>query len=987
MKKKTLFLAVIFAGTCFFLANRSLAATDVTESITAETIWNETGSPYLVYGTINVNAPLIINPGTIVKFQYYGIGPTGMLSVKNELNAVGTPEKPIIFTSMRNDVGGDDNHDGNASQAGKGDWYGVSIYNNSYNSKLEHVLISNATTGLKYQDYSSPNYRGLILRNSEIKDNEEGIKVYNTLPIIENNKIEKNKIGITAYTSKASRVPTFHNNTIEGNAISGLDARDVVSPKKVDAKHNWWGDAGGPANPATNGNRVLGSSVMLEPWLSQIPGVAPKKPVILVPGIGASVNWDYMLGGVFPDNWSLMSHTYDGIIEAFKEMDYEEGKNFFVCYYDWRNKNAVSAENYLKPIIDEALRESGAFSVNIVAHSMGGLVARSYIQSAGYENDVENLIMIGTPNKGSSDVYPVWEGGRIPNNWEGGALMRAYLHYIDIRKLTFSNHESVHQFIPSVKELLPVYNYLHPVDNPNLLYHWARLKEINEVLPGLNSQIGSLNERVKVISISGNNQATVNKIPFIKVPEENPLWLDGKPEPIDPARDDVAGDKRVLLSSSQIQSYFSKTFDFDHGEIVDQSENIVADLLGENLREIHPSPEIRDELAFWFASPVDVEIEAPNGKIINKDIENSPEKIPLAIYSGESKPDGFKFISIPKPIKGDYKIKLTGNGEGPFHGGSIYTSYENEIPDQESPVEGNISAGEEKKYKIEYNPENLEDPVGEIVLADTIPPTITGAATSQPNANGWYNSNVTVHFSASDAESEIESVTSDVTISTEGANQSATGTAIDKAGNSASFTVTGINIDKTSPVIKIVSPENKNYLNDNYALFFSSEINDPLSGVETSSTEKLLKNKLFEDEKLDLSLKNMGNYNYQVRAKDKAGNPGSAEMNFQITTDIDAIQNNINHYFDLGLIKKKIAKRYLAMRLAHLKSLSNLLEEAKNNRRLNAKAKEKLVQAVQKEINRQIGQITKRLNRRSGRWIDPKAAELLIESLSELKKL
>ena len=37
------------------------------------------------------------------------------------------------------------------------------------------------------------------------------------------------------------------------------------------------------------------------------------------------------------------------------------------------------------------------------------------------------------------------------------------------------------------------------------------------------------------------------------------------------------------------------------------------------------------------------------------------------------------------------------------------------------------------------------------VKIDKTPPTITAAATSDPNGAGWYNHNVTVHFSCDDS--------------------------------------------------------------------------------------------------------------------------------------------------------------------------------------------------------------------------------------------
>src|SRR5204863_4219170 len=67
-----------------------------------------------------------------------------------------------------------------------------------------------------------------------------------------------------------------------------------------------------------------------------------------------------------------------------------------------------------------------------------------------------------------------------------------------------------------------------------------------------------------------------------------------------------------------------------------------------------------------------------------------------------------------------------------------------------------------------------------------------------PNANGWNNTDVTVDFNGADALSGIASVTGPVTVSTEGANQIVTGTAIDLAGNTTSTSVS-VSIDKTAP--------------------------------------------------------------------------------------------------------------------------------------------------------------------------------------------
>lgn len=53
---------------------------------------------------------------------------------------------------------------------------------------------------------------------------------------------------------------------------------------------------------------------------------------------------------------------------------------------------------HLAQFIDKVLQATGAQKVNIVAHSMGGLVARSAIAYYGAANKVNKLILIGTPN-------------------------------------------------------------------------------------------------------------------------------------------------------------------------------------------------------------------------------------------------------------------------------------------------------------------------------------------------------------------------------------------------------------------------------------------------------------------------------------------------------------------------------------------------------------------------------------------------------------
>jgi len=92
------------------------------------------------------------------------------------------------------------------------------------------------------------------------------------------------------------------------------------------------------------------------------------------------------------------------------------------------------------------------------------------------------------------------------------------------------------------------------------------------------------------------------------------------------------------------------------------------------------------------------------------------------------------------------------------------------------------------------------------VNLDKTAPVITASVSSSPNVNGWNNTDVTVTFVCNDTLSGIASCPDPVIVTTDGANQIITGTAVDKAGNSSTAQVT-LNIDKTLPTITAaVSP-------------------------------------------------------------------------------------------------------------------------------------------------------------------------------------
>jgi hypothetical protein len=92
-------------------------------------------------------------------------------------------------------------------------------------------------------------------------------------------------------------------------------------------------------------------------------------------------------------------------------------------------------------------------------------------------------------------------------------------------------------------------------------------------------------------------------------------------------------------------------------------------------------------------------------------------------------------------------------------------------------------------------------PVTVTIMRDATAPTISGSASPAPNGNGWNNTDVDVTFTCDDNLSGVASCGPDETLTGDGAGQEVTGTAEDNAGNTATDTVSGIDIDKTAPVI------------------------------------------------------------------------------------------------------------------------------------------------------------------------------------------
>jgi len=376
-------------------------------------------------------------------------------------------------------------------------------------------------------------------------------------------------------------------------------------------------------------------------------------PVLLVPGLMGStiipafqvpilprgaLEWDDVLwpplalrdvgnpGGLL-DTWptvvgwkQLISALETARDKNGEPAGYRVGCSIFVVPYDWRLRPDQSAREYLQKKIDHAKNLSHKTKVDIVAHSMGGLVARAYIQGGSYEDrrDVSRLIMVGTPNRGSPLSYFLWEGGtasaadRVQRNLGGGAipvysivtnrLCSSYYHPLGgcagIDSLT---HAMIQRWVPSLGALMPSSSFLvreaiaQSPTCPDEIRTWLSQLNLSPRLDRFTTWDGSA-EYVRTLVLFAREtpeSATLAEIPVGAANCERILYKDGIPttEAIDepsagPGDGTVPADSVFLPSAAaggkELATYHGEKAAKHMGLIAEYKAEIVDHLTGRN---------------------------------------------------------------------------------------------------------------------------------------------------------------------------------------------------------------------------------------------------------------------------------------------------------------------------------------------------------------------------------------------------------------------
>lgn len=260
-----------------------------------------------------------------------------------------------------------------------------------------------------------------------------------------------------------------------------------------------------------------------------------KKPIVFVPGLFGSMS-NIIIPSTGDWNFGISAFVYEPFIMMLENMGYERNKNLFISFYDWRQRIQTAAQNYLLKTINLAKHITGSHKVNLICHSMGGLVARSYVQSEEYHTDVDQLILLCTSNAGSPPNYSYWTGGTLPVCMSSKInivhlYMEQYINYLSIL-YKMNKVEAIQTHFQGLKDIIPCKyygNYLFIKTGSSLKFlPYSKMHTQNQFLDELNQNRGIIQKRnIQTILIAGDTEETIQYLQV--VPSRSKIkWADGK---------------------------------------------------------------------------------------------------------------------------------------------------------------------------------------------------------------------------------------------------------------------------------------------------------------------------------------------------------------------------------------------------------------------------------------------------------------------------
>ena len=480
----------------------------------------------------------------------------------------------------------------------------------------------------------------------------------------------------------------------------------------------------------------------------------------------------------------INSDSYQQVISL--DDGYKEDVFYFV--YDWRMDNYSHADdgqeqtNTLLNLI-QALTANAGLKVNIVAHSMGGLILKSLLEeNDAVVNNINKVIFLGTPHLGAVKAFTSIEYGENDFSIDNDRYQRIAQNMISVHQLLPSERyfdQYPNGYYTPIEQVSPINNYadmkialeelgfnkglvdnaqyFHQlIDNPNLV-----LPDKSFNVAGCKSctLIGSIATTNKQVSIEGDGDETVPLKSAMAVNATKKYIAQYAQHSNLPSHEGVRRIVRSILKGFDddlplygIHSVTSSDFENYCG--LKGVKIVIKDPESQSFRctTCWPSikrPECEGNSCFstFFPNGIHLGIIGSDYKIINEGVEiYVPEGSSYILeFSGtdQSYVDlKFQLMTEGGIIKTYIFKKVTlgidGCGQVTFNLSGIMT---NPILNIDNQCDGF------------YEQQNLlpDYALNENESADTTPPSTTKGITGVIGANDWYISDVTLTLNATDS--------------------------------------------------------------------------------------------------------------------------------------------------------------------------------------------------------------------------------------------
>lgn len=210
----------------------------------------------------------------------------------------------------------------------------------------------------------------------------------------------------------------------------------------------------------------------------------------------------------------VQRHPHTRFRELLQRMGYvtdktrpETERTYFEFVYDWRQDNRISAQE-LGAFVDGIRASHPGYQVWLIAHSLGGLVTRWYVEKEGGDKTIARQFLLGAPWDGTPKALRIAFAGI-------DFVMKPVLDVIEFAKRT----REMSMTFPSLYQLIPVTNpFLRDPNNQDVrvfdgsvwLANTSRDRLTNYLADGerFTRELGSSNS-VPTVCIFGQNKQTV----------------------------------------------------------------------------------------------------------------------------------------------------------------------------------------------------------------------------------------------------------------------------------------------------------------------------------------------------------------------------------------------------------------------------------------------------------------------------------------------